>query len=550
MSDAGSNDAFTVESLSALEGLSNGGIGEENASVFDSTSLDLPFLEGQEIDIAEMDVFVQNAFNESGFDDDGSIEMPHEFQATLQWSPWQWNPHQGVFPTRADNPNAPDHQQPSRASVVIQYFDEELRDKLLAAVIDTLPPQERVERGVPCLPSTSVLNDLVDFSILQQSYCIDSWMHTSVTKEDYFWCVTLCGLAANGAIHSSVPSVVRFGYALHEVVRKKVRSILEAGGSQKQDLGMIRAQAYNLGIGLWSGYSCRMDMCESYLSQTLTLLRKSGTFYASYDYQVHVSEEMKGVELYQQWENFRAVEARKRTNMHLFIEQAQSSMAFHMPPNISVSELNVPLPLRRDLWDVKDVEIWRDTWKQLIVEGGSVNGVQIPTLGECIADLSNLMRMPQHLDLPYAALAVLHGFWLLIHQQRELRILSNLASPNPESGSVAPNAYESSVPLLLRSFEEHIMTALSEGSRSLSIIRLHHAVLHVEHYCRISILQNFAGRFGPAAARSARVEVIRWYRSSSARWAVRWAAIVLRAAEEMPRGALRDFRRSQCITPA
>lgn len=228
---------------------------------------------------------------------------------------------------------------------------------------------------------------------------------------------------------------------------------------------------------------------------------------------------------------------------HLFIRDAQTSIALIVPNIVSYAELTLPLPSSKALFLAPTASAWKHIY---LSTAPALQNDRVPCLAQCLHDLSplNSMNAKNILDTDLCYSLIAYGIWGLIY---ELSTLSSVLQVHP-----SPEQLHGSSTLVLghRHQElcvlvQHLSVSLTSGhynnepgtttlqSHLLASLLLTH--LHVS----FNDIQLFAGREGEEESRRSYPKLQAWVRSREARTAVWHAGQVIRYAKML--GGVRDF---------
>lgn len=126
------------------------------------------------------------------------------------------------LPQHLNNPHSNGVLQPR---VLAKPLSRERRDAAFALIVRICQWKD-LNRIMQCFPSTELLDSLIhDFFIHQRSE-IDSWIHEPTMDLNQESPEMILALAAAGAVLSNVEAIQRLGYAMLEVARLKVNSMV------------------------------------------------------------------------------------------------------------------------------------------------------------------------------------------------------------------------------------------------------------------------------------------------------------------------------------
>lgn len=169
-------------------------------------------------------------------------------------------------------------------------------------------------------------------------------------------------------------------------------------------------------VGLWSDSRHKIEIAESFTLPNATMLRRAGRFERAHYPPVDVTESDTGEALEEKWLQWTRQESMKRVQYHAFLHDSRVSLALHVSPVISYSELQLPLPACRESWSASNAEKWKKTW--LARNLGPM--ARVVSLTEALQDMSFITPCRSQVDVHYSALILLHGLWSLVWEYRQL----------------------------------------------------------------------------------------------------------------------------------
>jgi hypothetical protein len=481
------------------------------------------------------------AFAASDLDNSDAVgsTSAHARSDAFKNSLWCWAPRRQEQPfSGLDSLQTPEsvacHEedlliQPLASSVEV---DQKTRDMLLIMLSDAFQRSDIQTPSLSAFPSAKILTDLLRLSFVQDTLGPESWVRLDIGGAERPRTVLIAALVANGASRSHLPTIHRFGFALQEAMRIKMYSLYDSDNSLGRDLCMLQSQILNLHTGLWSGQSRLIEIAESFLQVPVTMLRRAGKFrFAQYSSAVVDSTDTAD-QVSDKWIRWKSDEAYKRLVYQLFAQDCHTSIALLVNPSISAAELHLPLPLSGKLWAATTAQEWQSILQMYTT--------QIPSLADCINDITNFTHARDRVDFIPSALSILHGYWGLIWSFRQLVSINN--SSTVDGAAISPLmivARKHELLEVLNRFRAHV---ISYAERSVQhtldlIVDLLTMYLHVS----MEELQVFAGKEGIEDSRRVFPRLRRWVLEQDSKQSVWSAGQVLRHAKRYAPGTLRNF---------
>lgn len=289
------------------------------------------------------------------------------------------------------------------------------------------------------------------------------------------------------------------------------------------------------------------------MSNTIQMMRYRGKFQRSSYPIISLSASDEGAVLEGKWKSWVEMEQWKRfvspiafetdtTNFqfrlvfHCFLREAQSSMTSLTNMAMSYSELTLPLPESRELWFAKSAK----EWKTLYLQKTSGQVKRGPSVGDLIHDINLLTANRHRLDVQFSTSVLLHAFWALILEYRQLGAVHRSRSYTANTGGTQQALLSSRHQELVKDLQTfQIVTA--EWSDISAQERLLLNLLMMNLHVSLDDLQLFAGKEGEDQARRIYPVLQNWVESTDARLAICCAGQVIRYAKLFPSGHLKDF---------
>lgn len=276
-----------------------------------------------------------------------------------------------------------------------------------------------------------------------------------------------------------------------------------------------------------------MEIAESHGLPLVTMLRRAGRFRRPRSMAIMPQPRDSGKVLEDKWQMWVEAESFKRLSFHVMIYDAQTSMSNIVPPMISYTETSLPFPAPAALWFAKDAE----TWKCLFLQIPEPDRC-LPTLAQCVHDAQPLLENMDCLDFSFATNIILFRTWCLIWNYRQLNSAQKQqSSAQTSSSSLISSASHQELSRLLHNFR----LTVSDGQDLQQTTILCQELLLLNLHVSFEELQVFAGKEGRQEARRVYPSLRQWVQSRDSRQAVWHAGQVVRAAEALPQGILRDF---------
>lgn len=227
-----------------------------------------------------------------------------------------------------------------------------------------------------------------------------------------------------------------------------------------------------------------------------------------------------------------------RLAFHVIIYDAQVSISLLTRPLIAYSEVSLELPCPPSLWNSKTAHVWRNVYQETTILSNC-----IPSLNNCIHDLSPLSEASASIDTQYSSYIVLHAIWSLISDYRQLEFVPK---PQPQ-GHQQHRKFD----LLSSSCHQELGHLLDDFRTAASRVHPHSRppieqtmileLFNMNLYVSFEELQLFGGKEGAEEAQRVYPLLKSWVEGQNSRQAVWHAGQVVRAALLLPKDTLRDF---------
>ncbi|CEJ54998.1 hypothetical protein PMG11_01282 [Penicillium brasilianum] len=454
---------------------------------------------------------------------------------------WLWVPEKNQhgfseerrIPLRDSDSIPSSHQNRLDAIKIPGKLSAQDRDDILKLVLRTGGSR----LSVTTFPSADYLDTLIKIGIGKRTET-DAWIHPYTFYDSVYQQLRpelLTALVAGGCVCCGMPSINKTGIILQEITREGLARLVEDDNSVLRDLQYLQASMLWLDIGIFCGYTRKMQIAESYLQPLCTAVRRGAAFDRStYTTITPYSFGNDDESLQRAWHAWVRQESLKRLVYHLFGHDVEVATSMNRPAIISYTELTLPFPSARDLWLAPTAEAWRDIWtaKYRLKDCSELH------LRDLLSDPSLMNQIPPELDLEIARSALLQGLALQVWEFRQQMLLSQ----NSRSGPRATTR------LWLQSRQEDLYTtlqAVQEDSPSAPpVTTLLNEFVMMYLHIDIDTIQRFVGKMGELDARRAYPGLRDWSRTKEARSAIWHAGQMLRAARKV---AVFQFRGFDCL---
>lgn len=461
-------------------------------------------------------------------------------------SPWRWDPtcndsayqdqsHFAVPPnetTSAQFQNSRDRLE----RVVSEKLEQPSRDRVLAILLSQCRETATANQVSSSFPTVDVLDTLVHIFLAAQACQVDSWLHLPTLKLEKQCPHWIAMAAAHGGAMTPIPTLRRFGMAVMEAVQITIRSRFEENNSAIRNFGLMQSLILLQDLGLWSGNRRRMEIAESHLVIPVTMMRYRGRFQRAKYPMICVAPSDETEALEEKWKSWIEQEQWKRLVFHCYLREAQTSMTTLTNPCLSYSELRLPLPEARELWMAKTAQEWKTRYLER--NAGQAKGP--PSVGDLFHDVHLLTANHSRLDAQFSISILLHGFWALIWEYRQLSSLHKSRSYANSLGGNPDLLLSQRHAELVKDLQSlHLIAAGWQDMSAREHLLLH--LLMMNLHVSIDDVQLFLGKEGEDEARGVYPSLQQWVSSTEARSAVWCASQVLRYAKLFPAGHLKDF---------
>lgn len=216
------------------------------------------------------------------------------------------------------------------------------------------------------------------------------------------------------------------------------------------------------------------------------------------------------------------------------ILSTQLSLAFLTRPLVSYTEMSIPLPAAKSLWNARSATEWRSVYIALPAE----DLAHLPPFRSCVEDFSSLLTMGDAVDTRCTTLAVLSGLWLNTWQYKERLNAESLARTTMQAkNALIVHSLQREAREVLEDFKalyEELAGPMGPALRVLYERQLIH--LHAS----IEDVQLLGGKAGEEEARRVLPRLSEWASSRACRQALWHAGQVLQAGQQDRDSTLRS----------
>lgn len=217
---------------------------------------------------------------------------------------------------------------------------------------------------------------------------------------------------------------------------------------------------------------------------------------------------------------------------HVFLHDSQAAITLNINPLISYTDLELPLPGPRRLWEAKSAT----EWKVIYLSSRLTSSDRMPSLADLLRDMSQLRLFQFSIDTQTAAFVLLHGIIALIMEYHRLKYISKGQCEHWHALLIKSRHQE--LCAALQHFRT-VSSALNDPPRP--EIDLVYEATSIFLYTSLEELQLFAGKEDKNEARRVYHSAIEWINSIDSRRAILHAGQAVRAAKAIPGTQLRGF---------
>ncbi|KAI4730491.1 hypothetical protein E4T49_01689 [Aureobasidium sp. EXF-10728] len=369
------------------------------------------------------------------------------------------------------------------------------RERVMGLLL-TYCSKQHLARMVSTFPSVGSLDGLVHRFLRSQTSRHEPWIHVATFDPTSIRPELLAAVLAHGACSTSAEVIRKLGYAMIDIVRTAVIDSWHGDNSLSRDLQLLQALLLTLNLAMWSGNKCMMEIAESTMGPSITIIRRAGWL---------------------------------REEFYSRIEPCEADQ-----------EMTLPYPEGDHLWSAIDADSWK---AQHFKHSNQAQEPRTISLADDMRTLINEGSNRAEGDATWRNTALLHGIWRLIWGHREVEDLLQTSHPDGvETSSLLPSRGEGLTKVLnkVRSELELGSTVRSTDTHGDSI--LIHNFLNMALHAPIQSLQAFAGKDGVAAAQRVYPMLEEWTQSKSSRRAVWYAGQLIQAARNTSTRSICDWR--------
>jgi hypothetical protein len=437
------------------------------------------------------------------------------------------------LPQMENDESSPESKLPLKPRITAAPLSVYTRDAIVALVVKHCR-SENLSRIFTSFPSTELLDKLCQYYLTSPLARADTFIHVSSFDPKDKRPELLLGMVAAGAVLTSDPTLTKFGYAMHEIIRPAVGEQWEGNNALTRNIELLQAFLISLEIGLWSGHSRKIEITESFLQSPLTILRRAGKFKKN-EYSSPPLREIdaENANLRSAWEEWLQQESWKRLAYRALRHDTNSSMCLMVNPLVSYAEVTLPLPCAAAVWTATNAESWLQ--ERLKVESANMGNQQPQSVVDFMDDpglfSSHGSKSPK-VDLLLASHALLSCAWALAWECIQIR---SFARTKPRRwSSLILSSRQDEIIKLLHNFR---ISLEDQGPQFNDInIRLEYLLLHL--HAPIDEIQIFAGMEGPEQAHAVHDIVKEWVNSETARKALCHAGSLVRLMLKLPKGLI------------
>ncbi|KAK0383847.1 hypothetical protein NLU13_9758 [Sarocladium strictum] len=441
--------------------------------------------------------------------------------------------HNLSLPEVGNDDSSPESRLPPRTRITAAPLSVYTRDAIVALVVKHCR-SENLSRIFTSFPSAELLDKLCQYYLTSPIARADTFIHVSSFDPKEKRPELLLAMVAAGAVLTADPTLTKFGYAMHEIIRPAVGEQWEGNNALTRNIELLQAFLIHLEIGLWSGHSRKIEITESFLQAPLTILRRAGKFkkneYGSPPLQ---ETNMEHANLQNAWKAWLQQESWKRLAYRALRHDTNSSTCLMVNPMVSYAEITLPLPCCVAVWTAANAESWLQA--RLKTESDSMGIFQPQSVMDFMDNpglFSSHGSQSPRVDILLASHALLSCSWALAWECIQIR---SFARTKPRRwSSLILSSRQDEIIKLLHNFR---VSLEDQGTQFNDInLRLEHLLLHL--HAPIDDIQIFAGMEGPEQAHAVHHVIKEWVDSEQARKALCHAGSIVRLMLKMPKGII------------
>ncbi|THW79727.1 hypothetical protein D6D17_09937, partial [Aureobasidium pullulans] len=464
----------------------------------------------------------------------------------FQESGWNWSPssqdrrsaEHGGLSLPHDWARQEDILQPDSAFSAKRMRPTD-RERVMGLLL-TYCSKQHLARMVSTFPSIDSLDGLVHRFLRCQISGREPWIHIPTFDPTTIRPELLAVVLAYGACSMPVEVITKLGYAMIDIVRTAVIDNWHGDNSLSRDLQLLQALLITLDLAIWSGNRCMMEIAESTMGPSITIIRRAGWLREDVYPLIEPHETDGGVQLHQKWTAWVQQESQKRLCYRTFLFDARVSMTRMTSPTMSFTEMALPYPERNELWSATTA----DEWKALFLKHRPHQEARTKiSLAEDMRILISEGNSHKNCDAAWRNTILLHAIWRLIWGHREVEDLLQVSRPDSgESSSSLPSRGEGLAKLLNKIRLELELASTLRPTDVTGDIILTQEFLNMALHAPIQSLQAFAGKDGVAAGQRVYPMLEEWTQSKSARRAVWHAGQLIRATRQASTKPIQEWR--------
>ncbi|KAL1861351.1 hypothetical protein VTK73DRAFT_7126 [Phialemonium thermophilum] len=411
------------------------------------------------------------------------------------------------------------------------------RDKILTTVLQSCRSEE-LSRVVESFPTAELLDTLLQYFLTSPVARPDHFLHSATFDPNKKRPELLAAMVAAGAVLTSDPTLCKLGLAIQECLRNAIprqashplMALWERNNALTRDLELWQAYYIILEIGLWSGYSRKVEIAESFLQPVITMVRRDGRFRRSGYPRPHVpGRDEDGAALHDAWIAWVGEESFKRLAFRLLEHDANASISLLVNPLVSYAEVQLPLPDPSELWAAPSAAHWRDL---VLAAPPNSTAARPLTVADCLGDTESLHAFQSVIDAGAASFAFLSCVWRLTWEYSQLTALQRSGSGGRSWNAFLLGSRHEEIVRILQNFRISSELPVAYAGEIAMRVDLHRMHLDVP----FDEIQLFAGVDGLEQARHVYSTILEWVASESARRAVWHGGQILRSAQLLSPG--------------
>ncbi|EMC98763.1 hypothetical protein BAUCODRAFT_379795 [Baudoinia panamericana UAMH 10762] len=395
--------------------------------------------------------------------------------------------------------------------------------------------RKHLARVMSNFPSSEFLEGLMHHALRSQLARPVPLLHVPTFDPAVARAELLAAVITDGACSALNGAVREFGYSMPDILRTAIVENWAVDNSSTRNLQLLQTLLTATKSAMWSGNYCLMEIAESTMAPSITIIRRAGWLLASSYENIAPANEDEGVHLEQKWNKWVEQESRKWLCYQTFILDAEISMSRLISPSMSYTEMLLPYPEPEELWRASTAESWKALYLARQCEP------QLPpapaSLFDDVRRLLNDGESPQGDNAVHRHTILLPGLWRLVWAHRELDdMLNQEGADHARNTSFVPSHGEGLARMLNKLRSE--MEPTNPPPHSSLVLEYLSMALHAP----LQLLQAFAGKDGVTAAQRAYPVLEEWTQAKSARRALWHAGQLLSFARRLPASIMSESR--------